>query len=381
MAKKVQQEKAETNSQEKDKRKYLNQSMVPIYTLEEALKVPQAILDNFGGKPTAPFQVAMAIESTQTSSFWRKLSGSAVAYGLTDGGYNSAKIGLTDLALKILSPTEEEVDKIAKVEASLRPSVLKQFFEKYNNSKFPKDAIAENVLKLEFNIPAEDSSRILEMIKANGKFTGIIHDTKTGPYVFADEPASNEPTDVPLKGTSTQDADEDNNEELPDELAKKLNLKRAETPSPLISPSLLEKPKVFISHGKNKKVVEQLKEILTFGQFDVTVSVEKETTAISVPDKVFSDMRNSNAAVIHVESERELLDSEGNKHYVINENVLIEIGAAIALYGKKFVLLCEHSVKLPSNLQGLYRCNYEGKELSYEATMKLLKAFNEFRVS
>src|SRR5690606_2333923 len=104
---------------------------------------------------------------------------------------------------------------------------------------------------------------------------------------------------------------------------------------------------------------EQLKEILTFGQFDVIVSVEKESTAISVPDKVFSDMRDSDAAVIHVEGERELLDKGGNVHHIINENVLIEIGAAIALYGKKFIILSEHTVKLPSNLQGLYRCNYE----------------------
>jgi hypothetical protein len=49
------------------------------------------------------------------------------------------------------------------------------------------------------------------------------------------------------------------------------------------------------------------------------------------------------------------------------------------LYDKKFVLLCEKSVVLPSNLQGLYRCNYEGNELNYDATIKLLKTFNEFR--
>jgi hypothetical protein len=29
--------------------------------------------------------------------------------------------------------------------------------------------------------------------------------------------------------------------------------------------------------------------------------------------------------------------------------------------------------------QGLYRCEYEGDKLDYEATMKLLKTFNEFR--
>lgn len=373
--------KQENLPQDKDKRKYVNQSVVPVYSLEEALKVPTAILENFGGKPTAPFQVAMAIESTQASSYWRKLSGSAVAYGLTDGGYNSTKIGLTEYALRILAPTEEGSDKIALVESSLKPSVLKQFFEKYNNAKFPKDTIAENVLKLEFNIPAEDAGRVLEIIKANGKFTGIIHETKTGPYVFADEPADIPKSDNGSERESSNNNEEEEVDELPAELAQKMNLKRAEKQPDIIPSVKNEKPRVFISHGKNKKIVEQLKEILTFGQFDVIVSVDKETTAISVPDKVFSDMRNSDAAVIHVEGEKELLDKEGNVHYIINENVLIEIGAAIALYGKKFILLCEHTVKLPSNLQGLYRCNYEGKELSYEATMKLLKAFNEFRTS
>lgn len=34
---------------------------------------------------------------------------------------------------------------------------------------------------------------------------------------------------------------------------------------------------------------------------------------------------------------------------------------------------------LPSNLQGLYEIRYEGDRLDYEATMKLLEAFNEFR--
>lgn len=376
------QTKQENLPQDKDKRKYVNQTVVPVYSLEDALKVPKAILENFGGKSTAPFQVAMALETTQASSFWRKLSGSAVAYGLTDGGYNSTKIGLTELALKILAPTEEGIDKAALIEASIKPSVLKQFFEKYNNAKFPKDTIAENVLKLEYNVPAEDASRVLEIIKANGNFTGIIHETKTGPYVFADEPAEannvSNKADLVEAGQNEEDEQED---EVPAELVKKMNLKRSELQAERSSPAKNEKPRVFISHGKNKKVVEQLKEILTFGQFDVIVSVEKESTAISVPDKVFSDMRNSDAAVIHVEGERELLDKEGNVHYSINENVLIEIGAAIALYGKKFILLCEHSIKLPSNLQGLYRCNYEGKELSYEATMKLLKAFNEFRNS
>lgn len=90
------------------------------------------------------------------------------------------------------------------------------------------------------------------------------------------------------------------------------------------------------------------------------------------------DMRSCRAAVIHVGSEGVLLDNKGNEVPQVNGNVLIEIGAAMALYGDKFILLVEEGVMLPSNLQGLYECRYDGDELNMPATMKLLKAFNEF---
>jgi len=43
------------------------------------------------------------------------------------------------------------------------------------------------------------------------------------------------------------------------------------------------------------------------------------------------------------------------------------------------VLLVEKGVVLPSNLQGLYRCEYEGDKLDYDSTMKLLKTFSQFK--
>jgi hypothetical protein len=52
-------------------------------------------------------------------------------------------------------------------------------------------------------------------------------------------------------------------------------------------------------------------------------------------------MRSCIAGVIHVQSEGECLDTAGNRHLRINENVLIEIGAAMALYGKRVILLAE----------------------------------------
>lgn len=136
--------------------------------------------------------------------------------------------------------------------------------------------------------------------------------------------------------------------------------------------------RVFITHGEDRNILNQVKELVTYGKFEPVVAMEHETAAKPVPQKVMSDMRTCGAAVIHVSAESVLYDEEGNEVPQINENVLIEIGAAMALYGDKFVLLVEEGVSLPSNLQGLYECRYEGDELNMSTTMKLLRAFSEF---
>ena len=73
-----------------------------------------------------------------------------------------------------------------------------------------------------------------------------------------------------------------------------------------------------------------------------------------------------------------LIDETGKEYPQINGNVLIEIGAAMALYNRRFVLLVERGVVLPSNLQGLYEVRYEGEQLEFDATMKLLEVFSSF---
>lgn len=154
----------------------------------------------------------------------------------------------------------------------------------------------------------------------------------------------------------------------------------ASPPQAGANPTPATSKRVFITHGRNRKILDQVKEIVTYGGFDPIVAVERESGAKPVPEKVMADMRTCAAAVIHVAVEEVLFDKAGEERPQINGNVLIEIGAAMALYpGYKFILLVEEGLKLPSNLQGLYECRYTGGELSGGATMKLLKAFNEFK--
>jgi predicted nucleotide-binding protein len=137
--------------------------------------------------------------------------------------------------------------------------------------------------------------------------------------------------------------------------------------------------RVFVTHGKNTKVLDQVKRLLKVAKFEAVVAQERETPAKPVPEKVMDDMRSCHAAVIHVGSEGMWTDPDGNSQAHINGNVLIEIGAAMALYNKRFILLVEEGVKLPSNLQGLYECRYKGDELSLDGAMKLVEALNTLR--
>ncbi len=109
------------------------------------------------------------------------------------------------------------------------------------------------------------------------------------------------------------------------------------------------------------------------------VSVEKQSVSKPVPEKVMDDMRSSGAAIIHVDAEQKIIDKDGNEHVVLNPNVLIEIGAAMAFYGRRFILLVRDEVKLPSNLQGLFEVRYSGETLDANATIKLLEAIKDIK--
>ena len=75
-----------------------------------------------------------------------------------------------------------------------------------------------------------------------------------------------------------------------------------------------------------------------------------ETDSLQDPDM---EGRGCLAGIIHVKTELRLYDKAGKEYIMLNENVLIEIGAAMALYEDNFILLVEKGVDLPSNLQGL----------------------------
>ena len=68
-------------------------------------------------------------------------------------------------------------------------------------------------------------------------------------------------------------------------------------PSPPCSPKL---PWVFLSHSKNKKILDQIKQVLAYGQFQFEIAEERETLSMPLSDKVFGLMKKCNCAIINI---------------------------------------------------------------------------------
>jgi hypothetical protein len=355
--------------QDDAKRSKVSQQDFPNVSFDEASRIAKGIWDNFAGKGAEPHQVALALELSPTSGGWRNLCGSSIAYGLTDGGYAAPQIQLTELGKRFVAPTTEDDDTFAVREAVLQPKILREFFLKYDKAKFPRDDIAENVL-VQLGLPKDRSKASLAILKLNGKRAGFILETKTGPFVAATGNSG-------AVGTSTvinEIAPQVSRDELAEPVEEVSKVEPTSLPVKQLVPD--SNRRVFITHGKNVKILEQIKKLVQLGGFEPVVSMQRETSAKPVPQKVMDDMRSCGAAVIHVGAEQHLVDGNGNQHQQINSNVLIEIGAAMALYGQKYILVVEKGVEMPSNLQGLYESRYEGEGLDMDSGMKILEALN-----
>jgi hypothetical protein len=164
------------------KRSRLLQEDVPGLSLDQALRVPRAIADDFAYSPTKPLNVARSIGMTPTSGPFRALTGAAVAYGLTTGAAQAPEIGLTPIGMRIVRPTSEGDDVAAKRDALLRPRVVGEFLRRYDNAALPSDHIAKNVLQ-EMGVPSDRLDAVFALITEGAEAVGFLLDLKGKRYV------------------------------------------------------------------------------------------------------------------------------------------------------------------------------------------------------
>jgi predicted nucleotide-binding protein len=350
-----------------EKRTKLSQTEFPNNSLEGSLRIAQAIIDHYAGRSAAPHDIAMALELSPTSGGWRNLCGSSIAYGLTEGGYAADQIALTALGRRIVSPTDEGDDLAAKVEAMLKPRVSREFFEKYDKQKFPRDDIGKNVLA-SMGLPRERTEKSFEILRENGKFVGVIRETKTGPFVALGSPVARQ---------ERQDDDE-----LPDNVV-------ASTPessiahagdaaskprgSALAGVDRSDAPKqIFVAHGKNRKPLEDLKKILDQFKIPYKVAVDEPHAGRPISKKVAQLMTGSSAGIFIFTKDEKFVRDNGEEVWRPSENVVYELGAASILWENKIIILREAGVNFPSDFSDLGYITFEDGQIATKA-LDLLK--------
>jgi len=341
--------------------------LFPRNSLNEALRVPQVIWEKNAGNPFPLLDIASKLEHSPTSSTFRELVRSSQRYGLTNETFTqelTKTISLTSVGNSIVAPTPDEDTNALKRKALETPDVFQKVLASLNGKIIPPPDVFKNMLIRNYHLDKADAEACNQILMQNINELGLSEDIQGKIYLRLDRLGVFAKAAAEIVGKK---------EEGTLEVLEKEKLEKQ--PLPVVQEKV---PWVFISHSKNKKILDQIRQMLSFGNFKYEIAEERETTAIPLSDKVFGLMLKCNCAIINISADEEKRQGET---YGMNENVLIEIGGAFLHYEKRVILVIDKKLKdlLPSILQGLTAIFYEGDVLSWDDGMRLQKALTEFR--
>lgn len=334
-----------------DKKQSWERRPFPRHSLEQALVLAKAIQDQNAGNPMNRLLLAGAVGLKPTSSEYRDLLSSSYKYGLTFGTEKAENIILTDLGKNITRPISDEQKTDAIKQAILIPELFKKIYNHYNSGKFPSGQFFENALETNFKIPREYAKEASLLLEKNGRFAGVIKDISGSAYVML---AST--TIVPENVSAVKSA----------EAGAPIPPTADVASLPDLRGEQYEKLKpIFIAHGKNKKSLDQLKNILEQFKIPHKIAIDEAHSGRPISQKVRTLMQECGSAIFIFSKEGELKDEQQGS--VPNSNVVFELGAASVLYGDKVIIFKEEGLKLPSDFSDLGYIEFNDSGISAKA--------------
>lgn len=163
-----------------DPKQRLTGDALPRRSLEKAIEVAKILRQVFAGKSATLTELAKNMGKSPTSDDFRYAVWAAGAYGLVNSEGNKT-YALAELGRKIVAENYPGEGQEAKVKAVVTPTVLSKFFTDYNGNPIPPtDEHFANVLEDKFHVPRDRTAEAIEIIKANGRFAGILEDQGEG---------------------------------------------------------------------------------------------------------------------------------------------------------------------------------------------------------
>lgn len=164
----------------------------PRKTLEQALRVPQALKQYNGGKPWPPADVAKTLDLAPKSGNFFYIAGASRDFGLTTGSRDTAEIGLTDLGRKAVYPQSEADEGDARRDAFLSVDIFKRVVEHYGGSELPEATYRANTFEQVFGLDPSIHAEFVELFEKNAKYVGIGADFAVPHRQVLGEPTSSQ---------------------------------------------------------------------------------------------------------------------------------------------------------------------------------------------
>ncbi|MGV9213103.1 hypothetical protein ACTFTM_14695 [Micromonospora sp. RB23] len=145
----------------------------PRRSLEQALRIPNAIKDYNAGNPWEPSEIAAALNLGPKSGNYYYLTNASRDFGLTDGNRDSSAIKLTDLGRRVVYPENQDEERRALLDAFLGVSVFRRLVEYYKGSKLPEERFLSNVLQNTLKIDPRIHEEFIELFQKNCRYVGV----------------------------------------------------------------------------------------------------------------------------------------------------------------------------------------------------------------
>lgn len=147
----------------------------PRHTVEQALRIPEAILKQNAGNPTTPDDAVKYAGGTKATGRWVVEISSAKKYGFLNA--DGQELVLEDRARRALAPQEEGDRRNALRAAVLSAPDLSDVYNHYRGGGLPDTQFMINALTDRFKIPAENVDEFLEIFLESLRSAELLDDS------------------------------------------------------------------------------------------------------------------------------------------------------------------------------------------------------------
>jgi hypothetical protein len=144
----------------------------PRHSLEKALRIPKAILDQHAGKNCSDNEAAQFVGGTLSGPLQSELA-SAIKFGLLDRP-TKGQVALTDTARKILRPTSPTQKLEGLREATLHAPVIGDVYKHYRGENLPDPEFFNNALVDQFTVPQAKVTEFRDVFQETLTAAGLL---------------------------------------------------------------------------------------------------------------------------------------------------------------------------------------------------------------